>query len=181
MNINYECFINQDTSYIEKSAKIVKDALNLNSPINLNYLINTINLLGGNFTIIEKNNEYVESYTTFYKKDNEIKFEIICKNSSEKRLIFLILHELGHLFLNMVSSDEIKEKNEYNSKYLNKYDDWAANQFAAEILMPKKEFIDYCYKTCNNNIVNIKNVANYFNVNKQAVKIRGLNLGLLKR
>ncbi len=65
-------------------------------------------------------------------------------------------------------------------KYNHK-EEWEANEFACELLMPRKEFIDFCKneaKKSDTNTIDVNKVAEHFRVSTQAAIIRGQIFGL---
>lgn len=99
------------------------------------------------------------------------------------RQSFTIAHELGHYILH---KDLLDENNELVSHIKSNNIDCPAlarglnynqmereaNNFAAEILMPEKEFLEECEQA-----ISIEEVAQYFGVSVQAATIRANNLG----
>lgn len=116
-------------------------------------------------------------------KENDKYFILVNALHSIGRRSFTIAHELGHYYLHrdmldkdseLVSYIKSNDKDcpalarglEYNQR------EQEANIFAAEILMPEREFIEKCI--CANSI---EEVAQYFGVSLQAASIRANNLG----
>ena len=91
-----------------------------------------------------------------------------------RRQRFIMAHELGHYFLHSGS------KRNFEDQYLFKRDnnsdpiEWEANQFAAEFLMPRREFI----KKMQSGITAIDKLAIEFQVSTMAVRIRAKKLGI---
>lgn len=60
-----------------------------------------------------------------------------------------------------------------------KYTDKIGNDFAAELLMPKSEFINICINNPDeNNEVSLSELSDYFQVSQHAINTRGKVLGL---
>lgn len=169
--------------YIEKLALGIRKALKIQTPIDLKKVIS---LLSGSIICI--NDIEYNSEAKITKKDNNT-FEIALNssNNTNERENFTIAHELGHLFLHMgylIDNDKWNSINEYTDSVYYRYgyneEEFEANEFAANFLMPKEEFIDIVLKNLNeNNICDFKKVADYFNVSHKAVIIRSKWLGLI--
>lgn len=105
---------------------------------------------------------------------------------SEVRRNFSIAHELGHLFLHMLylidkkSWDNLPVGSSYKRLGSNEMES-QANEFAAELLMPKDSYLNELSKNefSGLNKYNIKPVANKFKVSEQAAINRGRWLGVL--
>lgn len=86
---------------------------------------------------------------------------------------FTIANKLGHLFLENIDKRQtifIAGTNEQESQ---------ANDFAANLLMPKEEFIECVYNNLDKEgLCNIEAVSDYFKVSINAVKTRGKFLGV---
>mgnify|MGYP000181897211 CR=1 FL=1 len=117
--------------------------------------------------------------------ENGVFFKVeVSPFQSEARMNFSIAHELGHLFLHMlykINYDEwskIQVGESYNRSGNNELES-QANEFAAELLMPKGEFLQVLSKNRETiNSYNIEPVARYFGVSEQAVLNRGRWLGV---
>lgn len=100
------------------------------------------------------------------------------KFHSAKRICFTIAHELGHYTLGHGSSPRDEYKN-YNKEQL--ANEYAANNFAAELLMPNEAFTQFFQeniKTKSEQSTFIE-ISKYFCVSEQAAKVRAFNLGLI--
>ena len=110
---------------------------------------------------------------------------VICipPNQPKTRENFTIAHELGHLFLHMrYMIDEEFWNNTEKVVYKRKgssLEENQANEFAAAFLMPQQEYKRILDLETAGNIVNISNVARYFNVSVEAASYRGKWLGYL--
>ena len=119
------------------------------------------------------------------RKDGDSSFIIeISPGQSMERRNFTIAHELGHLFLHMgFDTDEDRWNSQQSIVYYRTGCtdlEYQSNEFAAALLMPKKQFIDVLYANSEENIVNIGAVASYFNVSVDAASNRGKWLGYLQ-
>lgn len=85
-------------------------------------------------------------------------------NTSPLRDNYTIAHELGHFFL----GHPLNEEYEIHRSLENNRIEREANIFAAELLMPKDQFIDACNK-CNNDPYA---VASIFSVSPSAAAVR---------
>lgn len=103
---------------------------------------------------------------------------------------FSIAHELGHLFLHMgyLNKDERWENMDtyVDSVFFRSFayttEELEANQFAAALLMPYAEFIETVEKyqsESGSNTLRVDEIANHFNVTKQAAIIRAKQLKLI--
>ena len=86
---------------------------------------------------------------------------------------FTIAHELGHLFL-----EHLGEQKELFREGTGE-EEYEANDFAANLLMPKAEFIECVYNNLDEEgLCNLDAVSDYFKVSISAVKTRGKFLGV---
>lgn len=101
------------------------------------------------------------------------------KNDSKNRQLFTIAHELGHFFMHtddvlrkgIVSYRDASVYTKYNEAERKREEE--ANHFAAEILMPKKIFIEFYNEYSFMNITDlVSKMAKFFNVSEKAIKIR---------
>lgn len=108
------------------------------------------------------------------KKDNNsfiIYIPNICKNRSK----FIIAHEIGHLVLHTDKFGGIDKKNYTNEE------EFEANQFVKALLMPKQEFLYSVKKNTDDIYVNVRNIAEEFDVSISAVINRGKFLEVIKK
>lgn len=122
-------------------------------------------------------------------KENDKYIILVNGFHSPTRQNFTIAHELGHYYKHREKLDNDSEIVSYiksrnidcpaiprgntmlHDKEYNKIEK-EANDFAANILMPKHEFIEQC---CNSN--SIEDVANHFGVSVSAASVRANILG----
>ncbi|OJD86989.1 ImmA/IrrE family metallo-endopeptidase [Bacillus anthracis] len=169
--------------YIAAVTKVVRDSLNLSTPIDLESLVEK---LGGTL-----------SFTNTIEDDKEAKiekkedsFEIyIDKNKPETRKRFSIAHEIGHLFLHMgylLNPKKWESTNDYIDSVYYRYgyniEEYEANEFAAHLLMPNEEFQDVAQKNFDDTLkkYNINEIASYFNVSEEAAITKGKFMGLFE-
>lgn len=102
-------------------------------------------------------------------KDENGNYVVQLKNDGQSlRDRFTLAHELGHLFLGHVDQYETLYRRGANEL------EYAANEFAADLLMPKDVFNTMVDKYTNSdNICDITKVSNQFEVSESAVLTRG--------
>lgn len=125
-------------------------------------------------------------YDGTIKKVGDNSFEIaIFPYQCDEIRNFAIAHELGHLFLHMgylVSKgtwDQQSNSHQFTRFGANEHEN-QANEFAAALLMPQKEFEGKIEEYSSGNFVNMARVANYFHVSISAATNHGRLLGYLK-
>lgn len=100
-------------------------------------------------------------------------------SASHKRRRFTIAHELGHIELGHVAQSDVKYRDtdlDQGNAYIGYADrtEIEANAFAAELLMPGDMFFHLCIRENYDSY----ELAQAFQVSKQASYYRGKNLGL---
>lgn len=86
---------------------------------------------------------------------------------------FTVAHELGHYFLHSAQGETpLKATRKGTGPH-----EWEANWFAASLLMPKEQVIEFC----DQNGPNTSLVASRFRVSPMAAEYRLKNLGLLAK
>lgn len=108
------------------------------------------------------------------KLENKIIY--VNDNYSGTRNLFTIAHEIGHYIINLkkninIDKNRFDNKREYTEEELK--EEREANDFAAELLMPKEEF----KKNFINYEGNLTKLADYFGVSRVACEYRAMNLG----
>lgn len=144
-----------------------------------------VNVLGG--TIQEKNlGIWADGKLGMAPEECDRKFIItVSPMQSQERKNFTIAHEIGHLFLHTNYVDSLMNNNVrlifpdfYREGDSEK--EYQANEFAANILMPRDIYLEKVRENIvNNNDVNIRNVSGYFGVSVDAAINRGKWLGVL--
>lgn len=172
MNVTVKRLIN------ELSEDIV-NAFNIEIPIvNID---NIVSRIGGYVVIDDTLSGYSDGSI---QKDGDSFKIVISPYQSETRRNFTIAHELGHLFLHMgyKIDNELWEKQDERTYYRNgsSIEEYEANEFAAALLMPEKEYKIVLDRYTNEDIVDTYSIANYFNVSINAATNRGRFLGYLQ-
>lgn len=174
--------MNDETrDYINSLAGQLRKTYGVEVPItDLNGLVKS---LGG--TVKEKNGEG-QPYEGTIRKTGDSSFEIVLSPyQSSERKNFTIAHELGHLFLHMgyiISPDtwNSQDENYQYKRYGNSEREYQANEFAAALLMPMREFKEQLDHNTHGNKVDMRPVADYFKVSLSAAVNRGRFLGYLR-
>ena len=111
-------------------------------------------------------------------------FEIVVSQlQPENRRNFTIAHELGHLFLHMGYKIDADRWNSQQSTYYRKggsVQEHEANEFAAALLMPRKEYKKIMDRYTEGNHVFTPKIAEEFHVSINAASNRGKWLGYLQ-
>lgn len=128
------------------------------SNLRINYDVDEIDLLDGKISKID--DDYIVSLS--------------CpQESMTDRDRFTLAHELGHLFLGHVDRHEVLYRRGANKL------EYEANEFAAELLMPREEFVNQVNSHVDSSgRCNILEVASRFGVSPSAALTRGKFLGL---
>lgn len=173
--------MNLNPNQIEEIANIVREDLNLDTPV----LIEEVpQMLGGSLKYVNAIDDRPGIEAMITKNNNT--FEILIKKDGYKlRDRFSIAHELGHLFLHMgfILDDNLwdNSKNYTDSVYYRSgynTEEYEANEFAGALLMPKEDFINKAKEHYYNGKYDLAPISVYFNVSIDAIKTRGRRLGL---
>lgn len=132
-------------------------------------------------TSLDPQNSEIFSGSIMKNNDNNQIEICINKDDPRKRKNFSVAHELGHFFLHFedINQGIVSYRRAYYNKYseeeLKKEEE--ANNFAAEILMPRERFVQL-YKSLNTlpGISIAGELSNYFDVSHQAIDLRIHNL-----
>jgi Zn-dependent peptidase ImmA (M78 family) len=169
---------------INNVADLVRSSLGLSLPYDPEKAVET---LGGRI-IQDVDDMAIDAYI---KKDGEDGF-VISLNGKKPflRERFTIAHELGHLFLHMgflINKDLWKNQNTefQDSAYYRMSGNYSqeeseANEFAAAFLMPREEFKAQIYSNPSDNRIDIRAIADYFQVSPSAVLTRAKWLGYVE-
>lgn len=158
----------------------LREIYSLSSPIDIeNFVAN--NLKG---SIEEVNSLPIEISGRVIKREDSFCIQIRKEESLERKR-FTIAHEVGHLFFDMgYLTDNKKWASLANgascdrSAHINDSES-IANSFAAELLMPKAEYLEQFHANIKGSMVNIEPIAKHFNVSIDAAVTRGKWLGLV--
>mgnify|MGYP000993290245 CR=1 FL=1 len=137
---------------------------------NLEYtnVISIANQLG--YTVISTDFENDISGMVVNSKDEKTIY--INNNDTPERQRFTIAHEIGHILLHHIEDDEYfvdyRNKERYDSK------EFEADNFAANLLMPKDKSIEVWQGTRD-----VDDFAKTMKVSRAAASIRLMNLGLI--
>jgi Zn-dependent peptidase ImmA (M78 family) len=168
-------------SEIALLAEIIRDGLELNTPVNVE---EAVKRLGGR--LVEKDALEL-GMEAKVRRDGE-RFEIeIEKNKPALRKRFSVAHELGHLFLHMgylVNPDLWSNTDEYKDSVYYRFghgiEEDEANEFAAAFLMPEGEFQKIAGEHVRDGLCSLEGVASHFRTSKDAALIRGRSLGVFR-
>lgn len=158
---------------IEKYTQIIRERLNLSSPLNMIDVMQSLNI---SCTPVE-DVDYDAKLLGNKKDGYYIYYD---KNQIFERQQFSIAHEFGHLLLHRINNEDYPNtffcKNGSNS-----YIEWEANEFAASLLMPRDEFVTFCINNVDDfGNIDLNIIASNFGVSKQAARVRGRVLNLWK-
>lgn len=163
----------QKRKIINQIAELVRNQFSLTTPINM---IDVVSSLGGEIIEAPFDNNTISGKI---QKKGESFIIQINPFELEERKTFTLAHEIGHLFLHMgylVNPEKWKSINIYEDSPMFRQgyseEEYEANEFAAAFLMPFDEF----KKAALNNL-SINEIANKFQVSKEAALIRGRWLG----
>lgn len=166
---------------IAELAETLRESLNLSSPVNV---VGAVEMLGGE--ILEDESLDDEGVEALVRKHTDAFQIVLQKRKPPLRKRFSIAHEIGHLFLHMgylldpdlwIGADEYRDSVYY--RYGHGIEEDEANEFAACLLMPEKEFRSLLAKHRNQMAEATDALADHFQVSKDAICTRGKRLGLL--
>ena len=159
------------TTSITKARGIIKE-LNINSVNDLN-----LNLIAAyyNILVVQKNLNGMDGSLLRNNEEAIITVNNSIKEIGKKR--FVIAHELGHYFLHPDTRqfDILKEQDIYQWSYKSNPEEFEANTFAAELLMPDSLF-EPCITNEEPSFQLISNLADQFNTTFTATAIRLVKL-----
>lgn len=105
----------------------------------------------------------------------------INKSHSDRRKKFTIAHEIGHFIIHTKLDkffDGVYKREKINTT-ANNVHETQANEFAASLLMPKKELLKSIEEVNMGKIQSLSQLAEVYRVSEQAMSFRLLNLGFL--
>lgn len=169
-----------DRVYINKAADVVRSALSLTIPITRAQLFDAISSLEGECIPVTRADIKDEAQISTLGDGEGCLFTIkYVEEKPDKRILFSIAHELGHLFLHLLNDEgkiiqeEVLARNKNTSQ-----EELEANEFAAALLMPEEAFVIKCREIMTENKISLTAIAEAFNVSIQAATVRGNVLGL---
>lgn len=165
--------------YISELAQRVMDVYNIEAPIS--NIEDIVKEMGGT---IEARVDFDDLCEGTIRKSGDNSFVIaVSAFQNEQRKAFTVAHELGHLFLHMgfmIDKELWKNQEEViYTRFGTSEQEYQANEFAAALLMPENLYKKVIDDLSKENSVNMKNVADYFNVSISAAINRGRFLGYL--
>lgn len=162
---------NKDTKEtLYKKIELIRKALELKKEENYKFVENIKNKKIANIVIADIGN----FSGVLDKKINST--PVILLNENSKNLNFVLAHEIVHLFITPLDSAfECYNNQKYTES---NYEEWRANEGAAELLVPYKEFIpDYSYLLMYKNYDEcITELSKIYSVSKQVIEFRIKNL-----
>lgn len=170
---------------IENVVRVVRNQFDINVVTTFDEWRNVIENLGGRLRL--ETNLFCDARISKVSNDGQhgVFFEVeVSPHQPETRMNFSIAHELGHLFLHMLYKIDFEEWSkipvgESYNRFGNSELESQANEFAAELLMPKDEFLNLLFENKQlSNSYNIEPVARHFGVSEQAIINRGRWLGV---
>lgn len=165
--------------YISELAQRVMDVYHISTPIS--DMREIVRKLGGS---VEEKIDFDDLCDgTIQKKGNDSFSIIISPFQNEQRKAFTIAHELGHLFLHMGFMTDrecwLTQDQTVYRRFGTTEQEYQANEFAAALLMPEKQYKEVLDTYSDGNRVNMSQVAKCFNVSISAAINRGKFLGYL--
>ncbi len=167
----------KDLDHIPEIAKkIIDDLKTKEFPIPIIKIMKELDFLVGQQELKDELSGYIVISDEVIKKFGKRK--MICVNSKDSlgHQRFTIAHELGHYLFDY--PNQMSEfYNTYKTDDADSEKEKRANRFAAELLMPKEEFLKQYNKFAESTQI-ILNLADYFQVSTRAVDRRFIELGL---
>ncbi len=180
-----------DRQYVWNVANLVRECLGLSTPLSIQKLTQAVETIGGECISVsdpspEEDSNFDACIDTHVEGASQLRFRIrYAAWKPERRILFSIAHELGHFFLHLLKNDgTVEKKATLYRDFQGSTKEWQANEFAAALLMPEKEFIatfeeelEKSQLSGSNNI-NVGNIADHFGVSAPAAMVRGQILQL---
>ena len=118
--------------------------------------------------------EFSEEISGLLRKQINGKWEIVVnKGHHPNRRRFTIAHEIAHYCLHRKEKDTFQDETFFRGTAISPQE-YAANQFAGELLMPEDVF----RKEIKSGRNQIEELANFFGVSALAVRVRAKQLGM---
>lgn len=107
-------------------------------------------------------------------------YPLICINNKHQftRQLFTLFHELGHLILDSSGVTTLDDLSENQSSEKNRNLEVLCNYFAAEVLVPSKQFSEQV-KRCGTSSAAVGEMAEAFSVSREVILRRMLDKGLI--
>ncbi|WP_249030393.1 ImmA/IrrE family metallo-endopeptidase [Tannockella kyphosi] len=164
---------------ITKVCNIIIDYYQINIPII--DIIPIVKSIGGKVIL---KSDYPLNGDVRVVENKEYTFEIhISDKQNQARLNNAIACLLGHVFLHMGYLTDNEKWTDYKeNQSLVGFTEYSfqAQEFADNLLMPKKDFLDYVYMNSTNDYIDIVQLSRYFCVSRYAANNRGKWLGVMK-
>lgn len=172
-------FVNQKIKLaIVEADKILKEQNVIKYPVNIEKIANS---LGITVKEIEFSKDEISGALKIKSKSGNPVIAVN-KDHHKHRQRFTIAHEIGHFILHNISNTHVDSENTYfrDANAVSTTVDvkeLQANQFAAELLMPRDSMIEdltgeYKLKNNDEDLKTIANLAKKYNVSQQAMMIR---------
>jgi len=172
-------FINQKIKLAVKEAEKILNKLEINSyPVKIEDVAKS---LGINVTKMKFSKDEISGAIKMKGKDGQPVI-VVNEDHCEHRQRFTVAHEIGHFMLHNISSMHVDSSDVYfrdakATSSTSNIKEIQANQFAAELLMPRSEMIndlsgEYKIKNNDNDLKTIAKLAKKYNVSQQAMMIR---------
>ena len=171
---------NRVRQLINELADAVRDMYQVIGPIG--DIVSVVKSMGGK--VVEDSS--IDSFSDGQiKRIDSTTFQItVSPSQSDERKNFTIAHELGHLFLHMGFQTNPKLWNSPNNSLYyrngNSELEYQANEFAAALLMPQRDYEEALRKYADGDFVDTSKIAKYFHVSIDAAANRGKWLGYLR-
>ena len=156
--------------------KIINDLKSKKYPIPIIKIMKELNFIVGKQRLEDDLSGYIVINDEIERKFGKKK--MICVNSEDNwgHQRFTIAHELAH-YLFDYDMKEPEFYNTYRTTEVNSEKEIRANKFAANLLMPEKEFKKQ-YNKFYNDIYIYSKLEEYFQVSRRAIDRRIIELGL---
>jgi len=133
-------------------------------PVDLNKILNYLGIK------LEEKNLSNDISGEICLKTNELYIE---KKHPKARKNFTIAHELGHFCLHQDINDKFEDQIFFRGAVSDVLE-FQANNFASELLMPEREFLDKIKSGMNT----IQKLSEYFGVSTLAIRVRAKQLNI---
>ena len=159
---------------IEEFTQFIRIKLNLSSPLNMVEVIKTLGIKCEPVNDVDYDAKLSGNEKDGYRIEYDEK-QIFARQQ------FSIAHELGHLLLHKMNRVDTQYNGDtyYRKNGSSSQIEWEANEFAAALLMPREEFVDFCRNHVDaSGEIDLNDIADKFGVSRQAARVRGSVLNL---